>query len=348
MSIYAFQLNQQYKRSEIRAALGLDPKSKGGSIDTGYVQRNGADFVFCSVGATSRTGHNYDNYFEGKDLIWRGKTNSRIHQPTIKRMIGPSAEVHVFWRVGDRDPFTYAGMGKAFAVWDESPVRIRWRFNANTGPTQLMLSSGRLPAKQLNMISNDNVMQAVHMLRDGYTEQEFGPSTDYDLIDLEGTRLPPKAVFGLAARLALGFKVLPMHFTAGETSPCFRILRRAGYLIVSKDQQAETIPQMSEYDQEWAEGRPKLITHLVRERAKGLVQAKRSRFKRDHGKLFCERCKLDPVEFYGSIDGEACIEVHHSETQVSEMKRGHKTNLDSLKCLCANCHRLVHKQLKDG
>ncbi|WP_446728945.1 HNH endonuclease [Pseudoduganella sp. OTU4001] len=40
------------------------------------------------------------------------------------------------------------------------------------------------------------------------------------------------------------------------------------------------------------------------------------------------------------------MEVHHSETQVSQMERGHKTSLDSLQCLCANCHRLVHRQLK--
>ncbi|MBE3023088.1 hypothetical protein [Janthinobacterium sp. GW458P] len=360
MSIYSFQLNQQYNRSEIRAAVGLDPKSKGGSIDTGYVQLNGADFVFCTVGGTSRTGHNYNNYFEGKDLIWRGKTNSHIHQPTIERMTGADAEVHVFWRVGDRDPFTYAGLGKAAAVWDETPVRVRWRFSADQGLVKLLRSSKRLPAIELKKIGQDHVHQAVQLIRDGSAEHQFGPSTDYDLIDSDGVRLPPKAVFGLAARLALGFDVLPGHFTAGETSPCFRILRRAGYQIVPKEMQDESINgfaedsqdepalELSEDDREWVEGRPKLIRHLVRERAKGLAQAKRLRFKRDHGKLFCERCKLDPVEFYGSIDGEACIEVHHSETQVSEMKQGHKTHLDSLQCLCANCHRLVHKQLKEG
>ncbi|MDN4056013.1 hypothetical protein QPK32_23380 [Massilia sp. YIM B02763] len=347
MSIYEFQLNQQYRRSEIRAVLGLDPKSKGGSIDTGYVQQNGADLVFCSVGGASRTGHNYGNYFEDGDLIWRGKTNSRIHHPTIKRMSDPGAEVHVFWRVGDRDPFTYAGMGKAVAIWDESPVRIRWRFDSSTRPVELNRSAERLPARQLNKISDDNVRQAVRMLLDGYNEHEFGSSTDYDLIDSDGNRLPPKAVFGLAARLALGFNVKPKHFTAGESSPCFRILRRAGYQIVQKDGQVAPIREITESDMEWAEGRPKLITHLVRERAKGLAQAKRSRFKRDYGKLFCEHCKLDPVKFYGSVDGEACIEVHHSEIHVSEMKHGHKTRLDSLQCLCANCHRVAHRQLKE-
>ena len=47
-------------------------------------------------------------------------------------------------------------------------------------------------------------------------------------IDDDGDRLPPKAVFGLAATRALGFEVRPEHFSAGHSQSCFRILRRAG------------------------------------------------------------------------------------------------------------------------
>lgn len=86
MSKYAFQVNKQYKRSEIKSAIGLDAHAKGGPWDTGYAERNGADFVCCNVGAAGRTGHDYDNYFDGTDLVWRGKTNSHMRQPTIQRM----------------------------------------------------------------------------------------------------------------------------------------------------------------------------------------------------------------------------------------------------------------------
>jgi 5-methylcytosine-specific restriction protein A len=68
-------------------------------------------------------------YFHGTDLIWRGKTNSHMRQPTIQRMTSPGAEVHVFWRAEERDPFTYAGLGKAVEVSDETPVKVRWRFS---------------------------------------------------------------------------------------------------------------------------------------------------------------------------------------------------------------------------
>jgi hypothetical protein len=347
MSTYTFQVNKQYKRSEILEANGLDPRTKGGPWYTGYAERNGLDFIFSNVGAAARTEHDYDNYFDGVDLVWRGKTTSHVGQRTIRRMTSSGAEVHIFWRTDDREPFTYAGLGNAVGVEDVKPVKIRWQFANEQGQRKDSRSAERLPAEAFSKIGADHVLEAVQMLLGVYVDHAFGPSTDYDLVAMDDQRLPPKAVFGLAAKLALGFEILPKHFSAGDTSTCFRILRQAGYQVVPKGQQVEIIPPLSESDQEWAEGKPKLVTHLVRERAKGLAPAKRTQSKRDHGKLFCERCKLDPVEIYGSVYGEACIEVHHQDVHVSDMKSDHKTGLASLQCLCANCHRFVHRRLKE-
>jgi len=152
MSRYTFQVNKQYKRSEIKATIGLDPQAKGGPWDTGYAERNGADFVFCNVGAAGRTGHDYDNHFDGMDLIWCGKTNSHVGQPTIQRMTSAGAEVHVFWRAEERDPFTYAGLGKAVEVSDETPVRVRWTFNEANRELRPPRSADRLPAEQFSKI----------------------------------------------------------------------------------------------------------------------------------------------------------------------------------------------------
>jgi 5-methylcytosine-specific restriction protein A len=62
----------------------------------------------------------------------------------------------------------------------------------------------------------------------------YGESTDFDLVTSDGRRLPPKAVFGLAATEALGFPVLPKHFTGGINTPSFRALEAAGFAIVPK------------------------------------------------------------------------------------------------------------------
>lgn len=173
----------------------------------------------------------------------------------------------------------------------------------------------------------------------------FGPSTDYDVLLDTGERLPPKALFGLAATRALAFPVLPGHFTAGIGSPCFRALEGAGYKIVVKDAPAPQVPSEAE-DPEWSEGSATLRSHMKKERASGLAAAKRAEFKRIHGKLFCELCKMEPVAVYGDDSGEAAIEVHHAEVQLQEMSPGHRTRLADLQCLCASCHRVVHRRLR--
>ncbi|MFL5349699.1 MAG: hypothetical protein ACJ8AT_33295 [Hyalangium sp.] len=113
---------------------------------------------------------------------------------------------------------------------------------------------------------------------------------------------------------------------------------------------AEPVPQAAVpspvADWEWAEGTLKMRAHLSKERAAGLSDAKKAQFIQQHGRLFCERCSVDPVKVYGIKAAEACIEVHHRATQVSQMRPGHRTRLSDLQCLCANCHRITHRQLR--
>lgn len=208
---------------------------------------------------------------------------------------------------------------------------------------------GRLPASELNKVGSDHIWNAVNKLLEGFTDHEFEASTDYDILTDTGELLAPKAVFRLAASEALGFKVQPKHFSGGLNTACFRILSESGFTIVPKrgDKAKVSIPPIPSEDKEWAEGNPKRVSHLKRERASGLSQAKKASFKRQHGKLFCEKCNLDPVEEFGGEFGEACIEVHHREISVEDMEADHKTRLEDLECLCANCHRVVHRLMKD-
>ncbi len=128
-------------------------------------------------------------------------------------------------------------------------------------------SRERLPAETLNLATPEFVWAAVQQLLEGEVEHSFGPSTDFDLIADDGRRLPPKAIFGVALSLALGgASILPRHFTGGETSQCFRLLRAAGYQVVPKDTPAE--PEETgediDADQEWIEGKKRLRVHRSR------------------------------------------------------------------------------------
>ncbi len=206
-------------------------------------------------------------------------------------------------------------------------------------------SQQRLPAEMLGRVTSEHVWRAAQRLLEG-ADHPFGASTDFDLLADDGVRLPPKAVFGLAATEALGFPVMPLHFTGGLGTPSFRALEAAGFEIVAKDAASRRarLPA-SEEDRAWAEGRPRLVRHLQKERAAGLSRAKKAAFIREHGRLHCERCGLDPQERFPEL-GEACIEAHHHVTRVEQMDEDHQTRLEDLQCLCANCHRVVHALLR--
>lgn len=209
----------------------------------------------------------------------------------------------------------------------------------NQGP------SGRLPNSAFEPVTAENIWNAIEKLRGGYLEHTYGPSTDYDLLTDAGERFPPKAVFGIAASEALGIEVLPEHFSSGLGTPCFQKLHQAGYDIVPRDEKYKPNDTILLEDRLWAEGNARLVTHLRRERASGLAQAKKDSFIRIHGQLSCEHCGIDPVSEYGP-HGDACIEVHHRATQVENMTASHRTRLEDLMCLCANCHRVEHRRLK--
>ena len=98
-------------------------------------------------------------------------------------------------------------------------------------------------------------------------------------------------------------------------------------------------------DPEYREGTVRLKVHMRKERAWGLAKNKKRDFVARHGKLFCERCGLDPANVFGSELGEAVIEVHHAATMIAEMGQNHKTKLTDLQCLCANCHRITHAEI---
>jgi hypothetical protein len=208
-------------------------------------------------------------------------------------------------------------------------------------------SALRLPTADLNRVTAAHIWNAAEALAAGSAEHRFGGSADFELI-VDGIRLPPKAVFGFAASEALGFSVGPEHFSSGAGKPAFDLLTAAGFVIVPKGQISDELSEnpLSYDDRDWAEGNPRLRRHLGRERARGLAQAKKAAFIIEHGHLFCERCFMDPAAVFGDADGTACIEVHHNETQVSEMTSGHRTRLVDVQCLCANCHRYVHRLLK--
>jgi hypothetical protein len=99
-------------------------------------------------------------------------------------------------------------------------------------------------------------------------------------------------------------------------------------------------PEIDDIEAGEIEGRPKLVTHLRRERNPQLARKKKAEFLRRHGELFCEACSSKQVN-YGVLTGDI-FEVHHRRP-LSDRAGPVKTLLKDLAVLCPNCHRALHR-----
>ena len=90
------------------------------------------------------------------------------------------------------------------------------------------------------------------------------------------------------------------------------------------------------------EGRELLKTHRTRERNRALVLRKKRLVLYEQGRLVCEVCDFDFATAYGQR-GIGFAECHHTEP-ISESVIGRRTRLSELAVVCANCHRMLHRQ----
>jgi 5-methylcytosine-specific restriction protein A len=95
-----------------------------------------------------------------------------------------------------------------------------------------------------------------------------------------------------------------------------------------------------------SEGRRKTVTVQVYERSK-LLRDKAIDFYTREGTIVCEACGFDFYKIYGDI-GRGYIEIHHQKPIVeydeTDFLRLVAEALKDLIPLCANCHRMVHRQ----
>lgn len=126
---FNFIVGEEYQRKDVFRIIGIPESTKGGNWDTGYNKYGDDWFIFCNVGKPGRTGHDYNNKFDGMDLIWYGKTRSKLEHSTIQSLLNPSGKIYIFVREDNQNPFTYVGAGRAKAFDDTVPVKIVWEFS---------------------------------------------------------------------------------------------------------------------------------------------------------------------------------------------------------------------------
>lgn len=91
----------------------------------------------------------------------------------------------------------------------------------------------------------------------------------------------------------------------------------------------------------YSEGAMKFVSHYCRERKQAVVRRAKRIFKeRNNGRLFCQSCRFDFSQVYGSI-GCDFIEAHHARPLSYATDR--ETIPEDFMMLCSNCHRIIHR-----
>lgn len=86
------------------------------------------------------------------------------------------------------------------------------------------------------------------------------------------------------------------------------------------------------------EGKQRLITHIVRERNRDIINQKKINAS-ENGCLFCEVCGFSFLTIYGV----EFIECHHIEPISNGGER--VTRLEDLALVCPNCHKILHRKI---
>ncbi len=129
-----------------------------------------------------------------------------------------------------------------------------------------------------------------------------------------------------------------------DYSNSFKELNQIANAIVKNIDQIPTAPTTNENSNDVAvasEGRLLSRIHKTRERNKALVNKKKRLAIQKNKTIACEACGFDYSTVYGAI-GENYIEAHHNKP-LHTLLPDTETTLNDLTLLCANCHRIIHR-----
>ena len=121
-------------------------------------------------------------------------------------------------------------------------------------------------------------------------------------------------------------------------------LKATAELIKRSIKEGNSFPDNDHLDEPemQSEGRVIGTIHKRHERSKKNKENKIKDFKNKNTRVTCEACGFDFEKVYGERGLDFC-EIHH-EVPVSQMKQGEKTKLKDLRCVCPNCHRMIHRR----
>lgn len=144
-----------------------------------------------------------------------------------------------------------------------------------------------------------------------------------------GTGLPQGAKLEKEVWSEFSHDIVKLNQAAALIRRNYTFLKSSGINISMDQDEAE-------------EGGVIFAMHKHYERDKSIIKKKKNGVFAKHMALECEVCNFDFAKIYGEL-GSEFAECHHTKP-VASMKPGERTKLDDLSIVCANCHRMLHRE----
>lgn len=119
-----FKLGEEYTKKDLYLLLNVPTEKQKGAWDTGYRKWNNAFYLFANIGTQGRAGTNYNNYWDGNNLMWYAKRSGSL----MKELTDPNNQIFLFTRSNNRSPFIFQGEVIAKSFSNKFPYQILWSF----------------------------------------------------------------------------------------------------------------------------------------------------------------------------------------------------------------------------
>ena len=203
--------------------------------------------------------------------------------------------------------------------------------NPTNKDIMLLIDSTAHNARLMNVVSSKSVQISYGSDVQAVFRQIFSYSDDYWMTIRQQAKTLGQSTRGLPTQTVESISLLETDTPLVYKVECFSHFNSENPYDRDNLESEESIT--------FPEGKKAYAKHARYERNQGIVRLAKDRFKAANSALFCEVCGFS-FDTYGER-GKDYIEAHH-DVPVSDLGDDGVSNIDDIKMVCANCHRILH------
>jgi hypothetical protein len=172
LSLNTFEINKEYKKSDIYSIMKVPASQQRGKWDKGYCFHDGRHYIFANVGISgygyegnSSNTYNYNNILT-KDgyLEWEAANKSKKSWPSINKILNDAPLIFIRDINTTEDYWKFVGQGKLIESkeFKFKPVYVKWKIENVIGKSAHSTSSINTSNIKVDKVLNFNNLESIN------------------------------------------------------------------------------------------------------------------------------------------------------------------------------------------